>query len=352
MTISNTVNVSAIPVSQDDPTQTAWGVPLASQYVFVLAHGTAAAETFDAADLPEAVRTLMATYGRGVSVALGGGGDTAVGSAWGDVFRAGDGVNYIDGGANGGTGPDGNPARDVLNVFAASAAAVDALQVTALGADAGGADGAAWAAGYRVKVSNGSETDYLKDVEQVNVFRIDAGNAYVKTIRLAPEVYVIGAADPGLAASMHHAWVQGTDGGDAFDASTLPTAAQALMAQHGRGVYVELGGGDDTAVGSGYGDDFTMGAGTNYADGGANGGSTPWGGKPQDVLHVVVADQAAAAAVQVVQLVAGMNGADAQAFANGYTHKVGAGAETDYVKGIERITVQVAQPGGGSTFAR
>ncbi|VXC14391.1 hypothetical protein [Massilia sp. 9I] len=352
MTTSNTVSINEIPVDPIDPTKTAWGPLLSTQYFFALVNGTAAGETFDAADISNATRTLMATYGRGISVVMGAGDDTVIGSGFGDTINAGTGTNYIDGGANAGTAPDGSKARDVLNVFAASSAAAEALQVVAIAADATGADGDAYAAGYRIKVSNGAETDYLKNVEQINVFRTDQGNTYVRTIQLVVDVREI-AAGPDVADAMHFAWAQGTDRADSFDAQAdVSSATRDLMTQHGRGVYVDMGAGNDTVVGSGFGDDITLGSGTNYADGGLNAGSTPWGGKPQDVLHVIVADAAAAAAVQVVQLAAGLTGVDGQAFASGYTHKVVAGGEIDYIKGIERVTVQVATGNGGSNWAR
>ncbi|MCC2955192.1 hypothetical protein LK542_06110 [Massilia sp. IC2-477] len=351
MATSNTVNKNEIPVDSTDPTKTAWGSLLATQYFFVLVNGTGADETFDAADISTATQTRMAAYGRGISVVMGGGNDTVIGSGFGDTINAGAGTNFIDGGANAGATPDGSKARDVLNVFAADAAAAAALQVIELTAAATGADGEAYAAGYRIKVSNGAETDYLKNVEQINVFRADDNNAYVRTILLAVDVREIASAD--VAGAMHFAWAQGTDRADSFDAQAdVTSATRDLMATHGRGVYVDMGAGNDTVVGSGFGDDITLGSGTNYADGGANAGTTPWGGKPQDVLHVIVANAGAAAAVQVVQLGTGLTGVDAQAFANGYTHKVVAGSEIDYIKGIERVTVQVADGSGGSTWAR
>ncbi|GAB3469330.1 hypothetical protein GCM10027321_38560 [Massilia terrae] len=353
MTTSNTVIINEIPVDPTDNTKTAWGPTLASQYFFVIANGTAAAETFDAADISAATRTLMATYGRGITVNMGAGNDTVIGSAYGDTFNLGDGTNYADGGDNQGTLPGGARARDVLNVFAASQAAADALTVVAIDAAATGADGEAYAAGYRIKVSNGTEIDYLKNVEQVNVF-VSSGSSYAfaKTVQLAINVMEAdGSTD--VSNNLDLAWVQGSQFNDSFDANTdISAATRTLMDQHKRGVWVDLGAGDDTVVGSAYGDDISVGAGTNYVDGGGNAGSPPWGGKAQDVLHVTVATQAAADAVQVVQLTAGMTGADAQAFTNGYTHKVMAGAETDYIKGIERVSVQVAAANGGSTWAR
>ncbi|TFW19979.1 hypothetical protein E4L96_10945 [Massilia arenosa] len=350
MTTTTSVIINEIPVDPIDPTKTAWGPSLSAQYYFVIASGTVAAESFDAADLSGAIRTLMATYGRGASIYMGDGDDTVIGSAYGDTITGGSGINHIDGGANTGTTPDGFAARDVLNVFAASQAAADAVGVTEIQAGAGGADGAAYAAGYRIKVTSGSETDYLKGIEQINIF-LESDKSYVKSVFTSVNVTEIGGAqDP--ATSFHLAWVQGTSFSDSFNAaSDISSATRALMDQHGRGVWVDLGAGNDTVVGSAYGDDISVGGGTNYVDGGANGGTTPWGGKAQDVLRVTAASQAAADALQVVQLTTGMTGADAQAFAEGYTHKLVNGGEVDYLKGVERVTVQVPN-GTGYSFAR
>ncbi|WP_306391229.1 hypothetical protein [Telluria beijingensis] len=330
MTTTNTVTLSEIPVDPLDPTKAAWGPDLASQHVFAIANGTAAAEEFDPADISAATQSRMAQYGRGISVALGGGGDTATGSDWGDVFSTGAGVNRIDGGANLGTAPDGSQARDVLNVFVASAEAEAALRVTALDASADGADGDAHAAGYRFKVANGDQTDYLKNVEQVNVFRSDAGNAFVRTFLLAPEVRTI---DPqaNLAAARHFAWVAGSQWPETFDAGTdIPAATLALMEQYGRGAYIDMGAGSDTVVGSVWDDAIVAGSGAEHVDGGAG----------HDFLLVRVATREQLAAVRVELLAAGADGADGAAFADGYTHKVVAGGDTDYVRNIERVAIQ------------
>jgi uncharacterized delta-60 repeat protein len=350
MTTTTTVAINEIPLDPLDATKTIWGGSLAAQYYFVIANGTAAAEYFDAADLSDNIRALMAQHKRGLLAWMGDGDDTVTGSGYGDTITAGDGINRIDGGGNAGPASEGGAARDVLNVFAKDQAAADALGVTALDANATGADLDAYNQGYRIKVSNGAETDYVKNIEQVNIFL--ASGSYVRTVRLAVDVYAdLGGQDP--AGMMHLAWVQGSGFNDSFNAATdIPAATRTLMEGKERGVWIDLGAGNDTVTGSGYGDDITAGSGTNYVDGGANAGSPPWGGKAQDVLHVTVANQAAADAVQVTELKAGATGADAEALANGYTFKVTAGGETDYVKGIERISVQIDTGNGGSNWVR
>ena len=342
MPTTPTVTLNEIPVDPRDPTKAAWGPDLATQTFFVLANGTVAAEQFDPADISAATRALMAQYGRGISVVLGGGGDSATGSDWGDAFRAGAGVNRIDGGANLGTAPDGSQARDVLNVLVASSEAAAALRVTALDANAGGADGEAYAAGYRVKVGNGDEIDYLRNVEQVNVFRSDQGNAFYRTFQLAPEVRTI-SPQGDLAAAPHFAWVLGTNWFDTFDAATdIPAATRALMAQYGRGVYIDMGAGSDKVVGSAYGDAIVAGSGAEQVDGGAG----------HDVLYVRVATREQAAAVRVDLLAPGADGADGAALAAGYTHKVVAGDDADYVRNIERVAVQLLADADNGTVLR
>ncbi|RLM48890.1 hypothetical protein DVK02_18520, partial [Halobellus sp. Atlit-31R] len=154
--------------------------------------------------------------------------------------------------------------------------------------------------------------DYLKNIEAIAISV--TGSSAGKWIPLVVDLSEIGAG-ADLAHAPHFAWAQGTERADSFDAASVSDATKALMTQHGLGVYANMGAGDDTVVGSGYGDHIILGAGTNYLDGGGNAGTTTWGGKPADVLQVNVASQAAANAVQVVALASGMSGADAQAFA-------------------------------------
>ncbi|MGZ3183193.1 MAG: hypothetical protein ACXU8N_12200, partial [Telluria sp.] len=341
MTTTNSVTITEITVSQTDSTKASWGAALDSVWYFVLANGSVADETFDWNSISTGTKALMAQYGRGVSIKMGDGNDTVIGSDYGDVITGGNGVNKIDGGDNQGTDPNGNPARDALAIFVDDAAGAAAVSVTALDGSASGADLTAFNEGYLIKVVSGGETDYLKNVEQINVFQNDTNKTFLRGWNLT--VNVTEAPNTDTSGYMHLAWAQGTAFADSFDAATaLSGAIQTRMDTQQRGVWVDMGAGNDTVVGSGYGDDITLGAGTNYADGGANAGSPPWGGKAQDVLHVNVADQAAADAVTVTQLTGTLSGADATAAGQGYTHKVVAGSEIDYIKGIEKVTVQIA----------
>jgi uncharacterized delta-60 repeat protein len=347
MPTTNTVVISEIPVSSTVNTDTAWGSPLSAQYFFVLANGTSAAETFDAADISGATLSLMANYKRGASIVMGDGDDTVIATAYGDVINGGAGTNLIDGGDNQGTDPGGYKAMDTLNVFVSSSAAANALAVTAIGSS--GADSAQYAAGYRIKVVNGTEVDYLKGVEQLNVFM---NGSYLRSIALVSNVTEIGGSQ-NPATMMHLAWVQGSAFNDSFDAATdISSATAALMATHGHGLWADMGAGDDTVVTSAYGDDINAGAGTNYVDGGANGGSPPWGGKAQDVLHVTVASQNAADSVTVTALALNTGStADQAAAAASYTHKVVSGTDVSYIKGIERVSIEIVS-GNTNAFAR
>jgi uncharacterized delta-60 repeat protein len=346
MPTTNSVVINEIPVSTTDPSKTAWGPALDQQYFFVLANGTAAAETFDAADISAATLARMAVYTRGASIVMGDGDDMVIASAYGDVINAGAGTNLVDGGDNQGTDPGGFKAKDTLNIFVTNSSEDQAVQITAIGSS--GADAARYAAGYRIKVVNGSEIDYLKGVEQVNVFM---NNSYLRSVALTADVHEVSGSD-NPATMMHLAWVQGSAFNDVFNAGTdISSATAALMTQHGRGVWADMGDGNDTVTGSGFGDDINAGKGTNYVDGGLNAGSPPWGGKAQDVLHVSVANQAAADDVRVDTLSASSTGAALAAFTAGYQYAVTAGADVSYIKGIERVSIEI-NDGSSTSWTR
>ncbi|RLM51050.1 hypothetical protein DVK02_17130, partial [Halobellus sp. Atlit-31R] len=137
------------------------------------------------------------------------------------------------------------------------------------------------------------------------------------------------------------ATVYGSARGESFDSNIqLSASVRALMTELGRGARFDLGAGDDTLVGTSGSDEIYAGSGINRIDGGGHAGTYPFGGGPgRDTLHVLVADQAAANAVAVTRLGAGMTGADAEAFAAGYEVKVVNGSETDYVKNVEMIKI-------------
>ena len=331
-------------------------------------HGTPGNDTFSVAtDVTQATLTLMSTNQRGVSLDLGAGDDTATGSAYGDDFTMGAGTNYVDGGTNFGTNPGGGgKAQDMLQIYVANQADANAVVVTALDVNSSGTDATAFASGYTAKVVAGSETDYVKGIESINIqiwndkngdgLRNGAPSSdptneltfarnismvvNVNEVQLLDATHVIGGGL--LANQMHFAWANGTSGNDSFSVTgDVSQATRDLMIANGRGVSVDLGAGNDTASGSAYGDDFTMGAGTNYVDGGTNLGTNSGGGNGQDMLQIYVTTQSEANAVVVTTLDASSSGADAVAWAGGYTNKVVAGVETDYVKGIEQINIQI-----------
>ena len=366
-----TVNVNEIQLNPTDATKTAWGAKVADQHHLAWVNGTQSADSFAAGtDISADTRALMDLHDRGVYVDLGAGGDTAVGSDYGDNFIMGAGVNYVDGGANTGKTPWGDKARDVVEIFVANQAEANAVSVTRLSGAGDATDTAAYAAGYTAKVIAGSETTYVKNVEAVSVQIWNDGNGNsqrdwesevsfgrfiplevsVDEIRLNPTDNTKTAWGANVADQLHLAWVNGTQGGDNFvaDATTISADTLALMDQHERGLNVELGAGNDTAVGTAYGDNFIMGAGVNYVDGGANTGKTPWGNKASDSLDIFVADQAAANAVAVTALTGGGDASDVAAFASGYTAKVVSGSETTYLKNIEGINIQIWNDGDGN----
>lgn len=315
----------------------------ANFYHLAFVNGTAGGDAIDLSGtsplLSSAIRTSMQTNGRGAWINGGAGNDTITGTAYADNIRNGDGNSFVDGGANG--GPGGVPGQDVFEIVVADTAAMSAVTV-AVSDDVN----------YKWMITygpNSSQKDYLKNVEAV-VVNVN-GTTTGKWIPLEMSVREIAANGP-LSGSMHYAWVNGTDQAETFNAGTdITSATRTLMTNNGRGVYVDMGAGNDTVVGSGYGDNFVGGAGTNYIDGGANAGSPPFGGKAQDVLQVNVADQAAAAAVSVTALTGTLAGTDATAATAGYTHKVSSPVGTDYIKGIEKVTVSIVS-GNTHTFVR
>jgi hypothetical protein len=360
--INLAMNINEIKLDPNDSTKVQGGATLASQMHYTSANGTAGADTFSLSDISSATQTLMTTNQRGVYVSLGAGDDTATGSGFGDNFDMGSGTNYVDGGANAGTTPWGAKAVDTLDLYVSNSTAANAVTVTQLTSGMSGTDATAFAANYTAKVTSGSEVNYIKNVEAVNVQiwndansngQKDWGNNEVtagKYINLAMNINEI-KLDPNdstkvqggatLASQMHYTSANGTAGADTFSLSDISSATQTLMTTNQRGVYVSLGAGDDTATGSGFGDNFDMGSGTNYVDGGANAGTTPWGDKAVDTLDLYVSNSTAANAVTVTQLTSGMSGTDATAFAANYTAKVTSGSEVNYIKNVEAVNVQI-----------
>jgi len=351
----------SITLKDGDPTRASDGRPLADIRHFAWANGGFANDVADAAVLPQPLRDLMQAHGRGMYFDMGAGNDTITGSAFSDNIVAGAGTNRVDGGANGGTTPDGQRPSDTLEIYVANAAAGNAATATVLDAGSTGADQVAFSEGYQFKIVSGDETDYVKNVEAVNIFTYADSNGngmrdpgesqFLRQIPLSVMVneQQVNASDATkdpsgnlLSTYMHLAWFNGSLGSDTVVVSSqLSTSGLALLGTVGRGVFADLGAGDDTITASGYGDNVTLGTGTNYYDGGANAGTDPQGNAAQDVLEVYVSNSSEASAVVLTALTTGMSGADGAAYDAGYRFRVNSVNEVDYLVNVERVTVQI-----------
>jgi hypothetical protein len=355
------MNVDFVKTNPTDPTHTMDGAALQDLFNLAWVNGTGLADAFDAAvHLPADAKALMDTYGRGVYADLRAGNDSFVGSNYGDIVLPGAGVNRIDGGANQGTDPGGNPAHDILDIFVTSADAARAVHAVELSAGMSGEDLAAFNAGYVYKIVAGEEVDYVRGIELVDIAVWNDANGdgvqnagevnWAGRIGLALDIGELkpSATDPALEQSgtpfsefNNFAWINGTQFADTVVATQLlSAAAQARMAEYGRGVSFDLLGGGDTVTGTQYGDMFVLGKGVNYLDGGAHQGSHPWG-QSGDILDIYVGSQAELEAVQLVALTGTLSGLDAAAQAAGYQYKIVAGAEIDYVKNLEQYNVSI-----------
>ncbi|MEI6601564.1 MAG: hypothetical protein WCN21_13875, partial [Comamonadaceae bacterium] len=351
------VTPSEIPLDQSDSSKTSWGAKLADQMYFALVNGTDADETFDAAaDISQNTQTLMQSYGRGVAVRMGAGDDTVLGSAYGDNIAGGAGTNYIDGGDNYGTTPNGSKAFDVLDVYVPSGAtpentatAVAAVTVIPLdGSSTDATDKAAKGAGYTFKVVAGSETDYIKGIEQINVRLADNSSSFVKSIGLTCSVNEAKVSDQN---SYHLAWVNGTGGDDtinlSFDATgpnvgvnaLLSSDVTALMLANHHGAWVDGGAGNDTITGTAFSDNFRNGAGNSKIDGGDN--VAPDGQRGQDTFEIQVASVDAMNKVVVSPVAPGDDAGAGYTWMVTYdgTTNTGAGHQVDYLKNIEGISI-------------
>jgi len=112
----------------------------------------------------------------GVNVALAGGNDTAIGTAYADSFEMGSGINYVDGGRNLGTASYSG--RDVIQVFLTRKEDLDGVSVVTLDGAGSQEDVVAHAAGYTDKLVSlaTEETTYFKNVELVVVQHWDDKN--------------------------------------------------------------------------------------------------------------------------------------------------------------------------------
>jgi hypothetical protein len=356
------VNVGEIRLDPNAPTKTAWGTPLSEQHHFAWANGTTGNDVFTArTDVSADTLALMDEYDRGVWVDLGDGNNTAVGSAYGDGFTMGKGTSYVDGGANEGTQPWGGKAQDTLDIFLAPGAALPTIM--AIGnSNIGDEDGSittqnlqtpdeiAAEGGYTQKIINGDSIIYAKNIEALNVRTwVDKNGdgqrhwdqdesknevSYLSNIPLSMTINESGNRH-------HQVYVRGTAADEAFDASKdISIAAKSKMDQYKLGVSVELDKGNDRAIGSDYSDNFEMGPGLNYVDGGLDKGTASYGGR--DVLLVFLKDKAHLSEVVVQSLNGAGNSTDNSAYNQGYTHKLVSGAtfETTFFRNIEMVNIQ------------
>lgn len=130
----------------------------------------------------------------------------------------------------------------------------------------------------------------------------------------------------------HFVWVNGTPGEDSFNFQSSPVvspAARALMTEYGRGIWVDLKTGNDTAVGSDFGDSFSIsGTGFRRIDGGGNAGSPPWGGRATDSVDVFVSNSDMVRVDFTTE--------------EGYSHKLLINnAPVALLKGIENVNIQI-----------
>jgi hypothetical protein len=163
-------HVSGRQVSAPDATTDIDGQVLAEQWHFAWASGFGGDDWVIVEHrLSDSELQLMDKYQRGAWINLGDGNDVVAATNYGDNINVGKGLNWVNGGTNTGTTPNGNPASDVLEVNVASLAERDAVTWQVLKADATGEDGRAYAEGFRFKVVAPGEIDYLVNVEQLSV---------------------------------------------------------------------------------------------------------------------------------------------------------------------------------------
>jgi hypothetical protein len=365
------VNEIRVKLNSDGtPTnQTDWGTPLADAYHMAWINGTDGADPIVVKSLVSpATQALQLLYSRGLYVDGGAGNDTIVGSDYSDNIVGGKGDDLVDGGTQ--TAPTGQRGQDVFEVrlVAANATEANAMLSRVKVLPASDKEGYQWKVELRDANNNVIETDYLTDIEAVNINVSTPGNKWlagrwqtialnVNEIRVKNDnsVYPNQQTDWGskLSDQMHFAWINGTPSNESFDytgntlpgAETISTATKTLMDNYKRGLLVDLGGGTDDIVGSPYGDNYSIaGSGVRFIDGGANDGKTPWGNRASDNLDVFVNSKAAADTITVVAVAASPQAGTPEAAAKfrGFTSKVMKGNEIlAFVKNIEFINIQI-----------
>ncbi|WP_146179279.1 hypothetical protein [Limnohabitans sp. Hippo4] len=361
------VDVNEMRRSATDPTKTEWGSKVSEQYHFAWINGTEGDDTINAKTLVSSnLLALQDQYKRGLWVDASQGDDKITGSDYSDNINGGLGNDEVDGGSQ--IAPTGEKGRDVFEIRLVAANQADAKalisSISILPSDRSEFQ---WKI-VRPIAGGGSETDYLKNIEAISINVNDANNTWLagqwRNLALDVGEIRLNPTDPTkvdngnkLVDQMHFAWVNGVSANEKFDytgtvanSETVSAATKTLMEQNKRGLWVDMRGGDDIAVGSPYGDNFNIvlkDSGIDYFDGGANSGTSPWGQNAQDTVDVFVETDAEAKTIQVVKLVAPQittattDSPDVNVFGSGYTHKLMAGTRTlAYLKNIESVNIQ------------
>jgi hypothetical protein len=359
------VDVNEIRVSSTDSSKTEWGSNLSDAYHMAWINGTASGDTIAVKSLlSSSTQTLQAQYKRGVYVDGGAGADTITGSDYSDNIVGGAGNDLVDGGTH--LAPTDQRGQDIFEVRLVAANVDEAknllTRIKVLPSDN---------ADYQWKVvqfnSDNVQTqvDYLKNIEAVSISVNTPTNQWLagrwQTIALNVNELRLSKSDSSLTEwnskvsdQMHFAWVNGTATDESFDytgatagAESITAATKALMTQYKRGLWVDLGTGNDTVVGSPFGDNFNVtraSTGVSFIDGGANEGTTPWGNRGADNMDVFVATRELAAGVTVTGLSAtpATGSVEASAKDRGFTGKVMSGTTVlAYIKNIEYVNIQV-----------
>ena len=361
------VDVNEIRVSTSDATKTEWGSNLSDAFHMAWINGTDAVDTINANSiLSTATKALETQYKRGIYIDAGAGNDIITGTDYSDNIVGGTGNDLVDGGTQ--IAPTDQRGQDVFEIrlTAADQNAAQAL-LSKIKVLPSTDSNYTWMVQRYNDDGNVVETDYLINIEavQINVSHPTTNQwlagrwqpiaLNVNELRLSKTDPTLTEWNSKVSDQMHFAWVNGTASNESFDytgatvgAETISAATKALMTQNKRGLWVDLGTGNDNVVGSPFGDAFTVtqssSTGISFIDGGENEGTTPWGNRSIDNLDVFVADRTLAAGVTVTALSASpaVGSPEATAKARNFTSKVMSGNTIlAFIKNIEYVNVQV-----------
>jgi hypothetical protein len=372
-TIYIALNVGEIRVSSTDSTKTDWGGKLSDQNTYAWVNGTSVSEekfdytgiTVGADTLSASTKALMVRDKKGVSIDMGGGSDTAVGSPYGDWFNilASDtGIDYYDGGDNLGTTNWGSNAQDNVDVYVDSLAVAGTISTVKLvrgTSQIATDDSRAFDAGYTFKILKGTSTlAYIKNIERVNLQvwtdRNDDGKRdypgevqYVSGTDLIPTLYYSTTGDATKNSISINATLSPETINVADILKTLPSSTDSKLNWAGTTLEINVTAdqgiqGNDILIGSNNPDVFTIGKGTNYIDGGANQGRFSWANSSSqntyDFLQIIVGSELEARYVQITPVATGV---DDVAITGGYLYKVVNGDSVTYLKNVEQVSTKI-----------